>query len=325
VKAVVPRKPGGPEVLEYADAPDPDLGDGQVLLDVVATAVNRADLLQRQGFYPPPPGASDILGLECSGIVAAVGQGVAGLEVGDEVCALLAGGGYGTRVAVPAGQVMPRPTGVDLVTAAALPEVAATVWSNLMMVAGLRSGDTLLVHGGAGGVGTFAIQLAVALGARVLVTAGSAEKLALCTELGAHVGINYRDQDFVEVVKDVTDGAGADVILDNMGASYLARNVEALAPEGRLVVIGLQGGTRAELDLNALMRKRAAVVGTVLRARPVAEKSTICAALVEHVWPLVADGTVRPVVGRTFPLAQAAEAHRLMESGESTGKILLVV
>jgi NADPH:quinone reductase-like Zn-dependent oxidoreductase len=194
-----------------------------------------------------------------------------------------------------------------------------------MMVAGLRSGDTLLVHGGAGGVGTFAIQLAVALGARVLVTAGSAEKLALCTELGAHVGINYRDQDFVEVVKDVTDGAGADVILDNMGASYLARNVEALAPEGRLVVIGLQGGTRAELDLNSLMRKRAAVVGTVLRARPVAEKSTICAALVEHVWPLVADGTVRPVVGRTFPLAQAAEAHRLMESGESTGKILLVV
>jgi len=324
VKAVVPSEPGGPEVLEYVDAADPEAGEREVLLDVAATAVNRADLLQRQGHYPPPPGASDILGLECSGTVAAVGPGVEDVEVGQEVCALLAGGGYATRVVVPVGQVMPAPSGVDLVTAAALPEVAATVWSNVMMVAGLRAGDTLLVHGGAGGIGTFAIQLAHALGARVLATAGSPDKLAMCRDLGADVAIDYRSQDFVEVVAEATDGHGADVILDNMGASYLGRNVSALAVEGRLVVIGLQGGTKAELDLNAVMRKRAAVVGTTLRARPVAEKATICAAVVEHVWPLVADGTIRPVVGRRFPLAEAAEAHRWMESGESTGKILLV-
>jgi putative PIG3 family NAD(P)H quinone oxidoreductase len=325
VKAVLPRSPGGPEVLEYVDVPDPVPAAGEVLLDVAATAVNRADLLQRQGHYPPPPGASDILGLECSGTVAALGPGVSGLSVGDEVTALLTGGGYATKVAVPVGQVMPVPGGVDLLTAAALPEVAATVWSNVMMVAGLRSGDTLLVHGGAGGIGTFAIQLAAALGARVLATGGSPEKLALCAELGAHVTINYREQDFVEVVRDVTDGAGVDVILDNMGASYLVRNVTALAIEGRLVIIGLQGGVKAEIDLNALMRKRAAVVGTTLRARPVAEKATICAAVSEHVWPLVADATIRPVVGHTLRLAEAAEGHRLMESGESTGKILLVV
>lgn len=324
MKAVIPKEPGGPEVLEYADVPDPELDDGLVLLDVAATAVNRADLLQRQGHYPPPPGASDILGLECSGTVAAVGGGIDGLEIGQEVCALLAGGGYATRVAVPAGQVMPKPDGVDLATSAALPEVAATVWSNLMMVAGLRSGDTLLVHGGAGGIGTFAIQLAVALGARVLTTGGSPEKLALCAELGAEVTIDYREQDFVTVVREATDGRGVDVILDNMGAAYLMRNVEALAVEGRLVVIGLQGGAKAELDLNALLRKRAAVVATNLRGRPVTEKATICSAVVEHVWPLVADGTIRPVVGHRLPLSEAAEAHRLMESGRSTGKILLV-
>jgi putative PIG3 family NAD(P)H quinone oxidoreductase len=325
VKAVQPREPGGPEVLEYVETPDPELGEGEVLVDVVATAVNRADLLQRQGHYPPPPGAPDILGLECSGTVAGLGAGVDGFEVGQEVCALLAGGGYATRVAVPAGQVMAKPDGVELVAAAALPEVAATVWSNVMMVAGLRSGDSLLVHGGAGGIGTFAIQLGRALGARVFATAGSPEKVALCTELGADVAIDYREQDFGEVVREATDGAGVDVILDNMGASYLGRNVAALATEGRLVVIGLQGGTKAEIDLNALMRKRAAVVGTTLRARPVGEKSTICAAVAEHVWPLVADGNIRPVIGRTFPLAEAGEAHRLMESGENTGKILLVV
>ena len=325
MKAVVPSEPGGPEVLEYVDAPDPAPGPGEVLLDVAATAVNRADLLQRQGHYPPPPGASEILGLECSGTVATVGAGVEGFEVGQEVCALLSGGGYATRVAVPAGQVMPRPDGVDLVAAAALPEVAATVWSNVMMVAGLRAGDSLLVHGGAGGIGTFAIQLGKALGARVLTTAGSPEKLALCAELGADLTIDYREQDFTAVVKEATDGVGVDVILDNMGASYLTRNVAALATEGRLVVIGLQGGTKAEIDLNALMRKRAAVVGTTLRARPVGEKSTMCAAVVEQIWPLVADGTIRPVVGRTLPLTEAAEAHRLMESGATTGKILLVV
>jgi putative PIG3 family NAD(P)H quinone oxidoreductase len=324
VKAVLQNGHGGPEVLEYVDAPDPEPGEGLVVLDVAATAVNRADLVQRQGHYPPPPGASEILGLECSGTIAAIGGGVEGLELGQEVCALLAGGGYATRVVVPAGQVMPKPEGVDLVTSAALPEVAATVWSNVMMVAGLRTGDTFLVHGGAGGIGTFAIQLTKALGARVIATAGSPEKLALCRELGADVGIDYRKQDFVEVVAEVTQGHGADVILDNMGASYLARNLDTLATEGRLIVIGFQGGSKAEMDLRTLFHKRAAVFSASLRARPVGEKTTICAAVVAHVWPLVADGTVRPVVGRTLPLAEAAEAHRLMESGESTGKILLV-
>jgi putative PIG3 family NAD(P)H quinone oxidoreductase len=324
VKAIVVREPGGPEALEYAEAPDPEVGPDEVLLDVTATAVNRADLLQRQGHYDPPPGASAVIGLECSGTVAAVGSSVAGHRVGDQVCALLSGGGYATRVAVPAGQVMPVPDGVDLVTAAALPEVAATVWSNVMMVAGLGSGDVFLVHGGAGGIGTFAIQLGAALGARVLTTGGSPEKLAFCTSLGADVTIDYRRQDFVEVVREATDGHGADVILDNMGAAYLGRNVSALALEGRLVVIGMQGGTKGELDLGALMRKRAAIVATTLRARPVAEKSAICRAVTEHVWPLVADGTIKPVVDTTMPLAEAAEAHRRMESGGHIGKIVLV-
>ena len=324
MKAVLPTGPGGPEVLQYADAPDPEPGPGEVLLDVAATAVNRADLVQRQGYYPPPEGASEILGLECSGTVAALGEGVEGLEVGAPVCALLAGGGYATRVVVPAGQVMPVPDGVDLVTSAALPEVAATVWSTVMMVAGLRPGDTFLVHGGAGGIGTFAIQLTKALGARVVATAGSPEKLELCRELGADVAIDYRNQDFVEVVSTATEGHGADVILDNMGASYLARNLDALATGGRLIVLGFQGGSKAELDLHTVFRKRAAVFSAGLRARPVGEKTTICAEVAEHVWPLVADGTIRPVIGRTLPLAEAAEAHRLMESGRSTGKILLV-
>jgi putative PIG3 family NAD(P)H quinone oxidoreductase len=324
VKAVLSTGPGGPEVLQYVDAPDPEPGPGEVLLDVTAAAVNRADLAQRLGHYPPPEGASDILGLECSGTIAALGQGVDGVELGSQVCALLSGGGYATKVAVPVGQVMPLPEGIDMVTAAALPEVAATVWSNVMMVAGLRSGDTFLVHGGAGGIGTFAIQLTKALGACVITTAGSPEKLALCRDLGADVAIDYHEQDFVEVVADVTDGHGADVILDNMGAAYLTRNIDSLAMEGRLIVIGFQGGSRAEIDLRALFHKRAAVFSASLRARPVGEKATICAEVVEHVWPLVADGTIRTVVGRTLPLAEAAEAHRLMESGENTGKILLV-
>jgi len=324
MKAVVVREPGGPEALEYADVPDPEIGPDEVLVEVTATAVNRADLLQRQGRYDPPPGTSDVIGLECSGTVAAVGASVTDHRVGDQVCALLSGGGYATRVAVPAGQVMPLPDGIDLVTAAALPEVAATVWSNVMMVAGLQADDVFLVHGGAGGIGTFAIQLARAVGARVMTTGGSAEKLAFCAGLGAEVTINYRDQDFVEVVREATEGHGADVILDNMGAAYLGRNVAALALEGRLVVIGMQGGTRAELDLGALMRKRAAIVATTLRARPVAEKTTICRAVVEHVWPLVADGTITAIIDTTMPLAEAAQAHRRMESGDHTGKIVLV-
>ena len=325
MKAVVVREPGGPEALEYAEVPDPEIGPGDVLIEVTATAVNRADLLQRQGHYNPPPGASDVIGLECSGTVAAVGASVTGHEVGDRVCALLSGGGYATRVAVPSGQVMPVPDGVDLVTAAALPEVAATVWSNVMMVAGLRAGDVFLVHGGAGGIGTFAIQLATAVGARVLTTGGSAEKLAFCAGLGADVTIDYRNQDFVEVVREATDGHGADVILDNMGAAYLARNISALALEGRLVVIGMQGGAKAELDLGKLLGKRAAILATTLRARPGAEKDAIVAAVREHVWPLIEAGTVRPVVDRVLPIADAAEAHRLIESGGAVGKVLLAI
>lgn len=323
MRAVVATEAGGPEVLTVSDLPDPEPGPGDVVIAVAATAVNRADLLQRKGFYPPPPGAPDTIGLECSGTVAAVGTDVDGWQVGDEVCALLAGGGYAERVVVPAGQVMPLPAGVDVVTAAALPEVACTVWSNVFMVAGLAPDETLLVHGGAGGIGTFAIQLASALGARVLTTAGSAAKLATCTALGADIAINYRESDFVAAVKDATDGHGADVILDNMGASYLGRNVDALATEGRLVIIGMQGGTKGELDIGVLLRKRGAVIATALRSRPTGEKAAICRAVVEHVWPLVADGLVKPVVHTSLPLAEAAAAHALMEAGDNVGKILL--
>jgi putative PIG3 family NAD(P)H quinone oxidoreductase len=323
MRAVIAPDPGGPEALVVADRPDPTPGPGELVLDMTATAVNRADTLQRQGGYPPPPGASDVLGLECSGVVSVVGPGVEGWTVGDEACALLAGGGYAEKVLVPAGQVMPVPAGVDLVSAGALPEVACTVWSNLFMVAGLRKEETLLVHGGAGGIGTFAIQLAHALGARVVTTAGSAEKLEVCRSLGADVTVNYREQDFVEEVRAATDGAGADVILDNMGAKYLSRNVDALAVEGRLVVIGMQGGTKAELDLGVLMRKRAAVIATTLRARPAAEKAAVCASVVEHVWPLVADGSVRTLVHATLPLDQAGEGHRIMEASDHIGKIVL--
>jgi putative PIG3 family NAD(P)H quinone oxidoreductase len=322
MRAVVTDGAGGPEVLSVTDLPDPEPGPGEVLLDVVAAGLNRADLLQRQGHYPPPPGASEVIGMECSGRVAALGEGVEGWQVGDEVCALLAGGGYATKVVVPAGQVMPVPEGLDLVTAAAVPEVAATVWSNVFMVAGLQPGETLLVHGGAGGIGTFAIQLAKATGARVLTTAGTSEKLDWCRRLGADVAIDYHEQDFVEVVGAETDG-GVDVILDNMGASYLARNVDALALEGRLVVIGMQGGAKAELDLGTLLRKRGAVIATSLRARPVAGKTAICASLVEHVWPHLAEGSIRTLVHDTIPLDDVRRAHELMESGSHSGKILL--
>jgi putative PIG3 family NAD(P)H quinone oxidoreductase len=325
MRAVVADGAGGPEVLSVVELPDPEPGPGEVVLDVAAAGLNRADLLQRQGFYPPPPGASPVIGMECSGTVAALGEGVTGWSVGDPACALLAGGGYAAKVAVPAGQLMPVPDGVDLVTAAALPEVAATVWSNVFMVAGLKPHETFLVHGGAGGIGTFAIQLAHQLGATVLTTAGTPDKLAACAALGADVTINYRDQDFVEVVRESTDGNGADVVLDNMGAKYLARNVDVLATEGRLVIIGMQGGSKAELDINMLLRKRGAVIATALRSRPVGEKSAICASVVEHVWPLVAAGLVQPVVHGTMPLADVAAAHALMESGEHSGKILLTV
>lgn len=322
MRAVTAPEPGGPEALLVSDLPDPVAGPGEVVIDVVASALNRADTLQRQGFYPPPPGSSDVLGLECSGRIGEIGAGVEGLSEGDEVCALLAAGGYAEKVAVPAGQVMPVPAGVDLVSAAGLPEVAATVWSNVFMVAGLQPGERLLVHGGAGGIGTFAIQLAVALGSSVFTTAGSPEKRALCVALGAERAIDYRDEDFVAVLSEV---GGADVILDNMGAKYLGRNVSALAIEGRLVIIGMQGGAKGELDIGKLLRKRGAVIATSLRARPAEKKAAICASLVEHVWPLIAEGAVRPMIGKEFPLDQVAQAHQLMEAGSHTGKILLRV
>ena len=321
--AITVPTPGGPDALVAAEVPDPTPGPDEVLLDVVAAGVNRADLLQRQGHYPPPPGAPAYPGLECSGRVAAVGADVTGWAVGDQACALLSGGGYAARVAVPAGQLLPVPAGVSLVDAAALPEVACTVWSNVFMTAALAPGEWLLVHGGSSGIGTMAIQLAHAFGAHVAVTAGSAQKLEVCRSLGADVLVNYRDDDFVEAVKAATGGAGVDVILDNMGAKYLARNIDALAAYGRLMVIGLQGGTRAELDLGVLLRKRASVAATSLRARPAAEKAAIVAAVREHVWPLVASGAVRPIVHARMPLAQAADAHRLLESSTHIGKVLL--
>ncbi len=322
MRAVVATGTGGPEVLSVGEVDDPRPGAGEVLIDVVATAVNRADTLQRRGFYPPPPGESEVIGLECSGRIAELGEGVEGWAVGDEACALLAGGGYAERVAVPVGQVMPVPAGVPLVEAACLPEVAATVWSNVFMTAHLARGERFLVHGGAGGIGTMAIQLAVARGAEVFTTAGSPERLELCRSLGAAHAIDYREDDFVEVLERA---GGADVILDNMGAAYLGRNVSALATGGRLVVIGFQGGTKGELDLNALLRKRASVTATSLRARPRAEKAAICCAVVENVWPLVAAGRVRPVVEATMPLEDVARAHRLMEDGGRAGKIVLTL
>jgi putative PIG3 family NAD(P)H quinone oxidoreductase len=298
-----------------------------VVVDVAATAVNRADLLQRQGFYPPPPGASEVLGLECSGVVSEVGEGVTGWSVGDEVCALLAGGGYAERVAVPAGQLLPRPAGVELATASALPEVTCTVWSNVFMLAGLRRGDSILVHGGSSGIGTMAIQLAVRAGARVFTTAGTEAKLDFCRELGADVLINYREENFEERVAEETDGAGVDVVLDNMGAKYLGPNVRSLAVGGRLVSIGMQGGTKGELDLGLLMRKRAAVHATTLRSRPPTGpggKAEIVAAVRHDVWPDVERGVIRPIIDRRLPMSRAAEAHRVVESSEHIGKVLLV-
>jgi putative PIG3 family NAD(P)H quinone oxidoreductase len=325
VHAVTLTGPGGPENLVWAEVPDPVAAPGEVLVRVAASAVNRADLLQRKGFYPPPPGAPDIIGLECSGTVAALGDDVQGWSVGDECTALLAGGGYAELVAVPVGQLMPVPRGLDLVTAAALPEVACTVWSNVVMLARLRAGEVFLVHGGGGGIGTFAIQAASALGARVAVTAGSPEKLARCRELGAEILVDYAQQDFVERIRTATDGHGADVILDHMGASYLPRNVALLATGGRLVVIGLQGGATGELDLGALLVKRASVAATSLRPRPLEEKAAICAAVTAEAWPLVEAGAILPVVDQVLPMRDAAEAHRVVEASSHVGKVLLTL
>ena len=323
MRAITIPEPGEADALVPADVPSPEPGAGEVLLDVVAAGVNRADVMQRKGFYPPPPGASDLPGLEVSGRIAALGAGVEGWSVGDEVCALLDGGGYAEQAVVPAAQLLPVPAGVSLEDAAALPEVVCTVWSNVFMTANLQPDQLLLVHGGSSGIGTMAIQLATQIGARVAVTAGSAEKLEACRQLGADVLVNYKEDDFVEAVKEATDGRGADVVLDNMGAKYLPRNVDVLAVNGRLVVIGLMGGRKGELDLGKLLQKRAAVIATSLRARPAAEKAAIVAAVREHVWPLVESGAVKPVVHSRHPLEAAADAHREMEASGHIGKILL--
>jgi len=328
VYAITLTGPGGPEVLEWREVADPaGPGPSEVVVDVAATAVNRADLLQRQGLYAPPPGASEIIGLECSGRIAAVGTRVRDWRVGDEVCALLSGGGYATKAVVPAGQLLPVPAGVDLVSAAGLPEVASTVYSTVFQRAALVDGETFLVHGGASGIGTFAIQAVRALRPNVLIviTAGSPEKLARCRELGADLAVSYRDDDFVARVKEATGGRGADVILDNMGAKYLARNVDALAPDGRLVVIGLQGGIRAELNLSALLTKRGSVHAISLRHRPAEQKAAIVAGVRAEVWPAVESGAIRPVIDRVLPLREAADAHRVVDSLGHVGKVLLTV
>ena len=312
-------------MLGIGEVPDPEPAVDEVVIDVVAAGVNRADLLQRQGFYPPPPGAPGTIGLEVSGRIAAVGAEVEGWSVGDECCALLAGGGYAEKVVVPAPQVMPIPDGVDLVSAAALPEVVATVWSNVFMAAHLKPGETLLVHGGSSGIGTMAIQLGVAHGARVLTTVGNAEKMEFCTRLGADVAINYKEAEWASVVKEATNDAGADVILDIMGAKYLTDNVKTLAYDGRLVVIGMQGGAKGELDLGRLLSRRGSVIATGLRFRSVADKGRIIAEVVGHVWPLIAEKKVRPIVHSTFPLAEVAKAHETLEQSTQLGKVLLTL
>jgi len=313
------------EELVWQQVPDVEPEPGEVLVKVSAAGVNRADLLQAAGLYPPPPGASELIGMEVSGVVAAVGSDVSGWSVGQQVCALLAGGGYAEYVAVPAGQLLPIPGGVDLQDAAGLPEVACTVWSNLVMTAHLREGQLLLIHGGASGVGTHAIQVAWALGARVAVTAGSASKLELCRELGADITINYHDEDFVARVQEA---GGADVILDIMGAAYLDRNIDALASDGQLIIIGMQGGLKGELNIGKLLGKRARVIGTTLRGRPVtgrSGKSAVVEAVTASVWPMIAGGRVRPIIGAHMPIQDAAEAHRLLSSGQVTGKIVLTL
>jgi putative PIG3 family NAD(P)H quinone oxidoreductase len=323
MRAVVCEGAGGVEVLKIGEIDDPTPAPDSVVIDVAAAGVNRADLLQREGHYPPPPGAPETLGLECSGVISAVGEGVEDWSVGDECCALLAGGGYAEKVVVPAVQVMPVPESVDLISAAALPEAVATVWSNVFMIAHLKLGETLLVHGGASGIGTMAIQLGVAHGARVLCTVGSTEKMEFCSRLGADVAINYKEAEWASVVREATAKAGADVILDIIGAKYLEDNVRSLAYDGRLAVIGMQGGMKGTLDLGRLMSRRALVAATGLRARPVEEKGQIIDEIVGHVWPLIAAKKVRPIVHRTFPLADVRQAHETLEQSSQIGKVLL--
>lgn len=324
MKAVEISEHGGPEVLKLVDRPTPEPGHGEVLIKVAAAGVNRGDTVQRIGFYPPPKGASDLPGLEVSGTVAAFGPGVTLWKEGDEVCALLAGGGYAEYAAVHEGSVLPKPEGFSLVDAAALPETIMTVWTNVFEDGELRPGETLLVHGGSSGIGTTAIQIASTLGVKVLATAGSAAKCKACTDLGATRAINYREEDFVEAVKEATGGRGADVILDMVGADYVARNIAAAARQGRIVNIAYMKGSKVEVDFLPVMLKRLTLRGSTLRARDVGEKARLAAEVRLHVWPLIEAGRVTPVVETTFPLGDAPKAHELMEKSTHVGKILLV-
>ena len=320
------RTPGPPEVLTLVECADPVAGPGEVLIDVAAAGVNRPDVMQRRGAYPPPPGASDIPGLEVAGTIVSVGDGVRDWQAGDQVCALVSGGGYATRCVAPAPQCLPVPASLDLIDAAALPETFFTVWSNVFDRGHLRAGESALFHGGSSGIGTTAIQLAAARGVRVFATAGSDDKCRACEDLGAERAINYRTRDFVEDIRALTDGRGVDLVLDIVGGSYVARNLSVLAMDGRLVQIGLmEGDPTATVDFRRVLGRRLTITGSTLRPRSVDEKGQIAAALRRDVWPLVERGVVRPVVYRTFPLADAAAAHRLMESSEHVGKIVLTI
>lgn len=321
--AVVVTHPGPAQGMVWQEVPDPVIGPNEVLIKTVAAGVNRADVLQRMGYYPPPKGTTDVLGLECSGRVVEVGSEVTDVAIGDEVCALLTGGGYAELVAVPAGQVMPVPAGLDPVIAASLPEVACTVWSNVIDEAKLRAGEWFLVHGGSSGIGTHAIQLARAIGAKVAVTAGSAEKLARCEELGADLVINYRERDFADVISE--EIGGVDVILDIIGAKYLRQNIASLNDDGRLVVIGLQGGIKADIPLDQLLNRRGTLYASSLRRRPLEQKAAICKGVGDEVWPLIADGTIKPVVDTLLPIEQVAQAHQRMENSDHIGKIVLTI
>ncbi len=321
--AITQKEFGGPETLQWTKIADPHPAPGEVVIDITATAVNRADILQRQGNYPPPPGVTDTLGLECSGTIVSVGAALTMDRIGERVTALLAGGGYAQKVVVPVGQVMTVPEGVNLVDAAGLPEVACTVWSNLKNVLNLRDGESILIHGGGSGIGTMAIQVAKAMGAKVAVTAGSQAKLNTCASLGADVLINYKDEDFVARIND--DLGGVDTILDNMGASYLTRNVDALKRNGRMVIIGMQGGTTAEFNIMQALRKNITISATSLRARPDNEKASICREVEKVIWPWVTDGTIKQVIDRVMPIQQAPAAQEIIEAGGATGKIILQV
>ena len=323
MRAVILDEPGDEDVLRVAEVPPPDLGDGEVRISVVGAGVNRADLLQRRGLYPPPPGTSEIIGLECAGTLSEIGAGIDDLAIGDRVMALLAGGGYATEAVVPSVCVMRTPQNLSDLEAAAVPEVFITAFLNLFLIGGLEPGSTALVHGGSGGVGTAAIQLAKSAGARVFVTAGSEDRCQACLELGADAAFNHRREDFFAATLDATDGHGVEVVLDCIGGAYLDRHLDVLAANGRLVVIGLQGGARVEIDLSRLMRKRLTLTGSTLRARSVEEKGRIIEAFVRRFGPELMTGAIRPIIDRILPLEKVSEAHRLLAAGEIFGKLVL--